>query len=337
MTILEYIKDKSMPLLLHLSCMLVLSLYLRSLDTDSGAILLILTAWLVLLVLFYGLDYHQRSRYFAGLFHTLETLDQRYLLGEIMEPSHRLEDKLFRELLCKSNKSVIEKIHQLEDSQLDYREYIESWIHEVKSPITAAELICQNHKTQETRQILPELLKIENQVESALFYARSDTVYQDYLIREHSLDEIVLETVQKNRTFLIQNQMSIQVDCQNSTVYTDEKWLSFILTQILLNGVKYKKEGTGHIRFCSYPVKNGVQLSIEDQGIGISESELPRIFDKGFTGINGRENAHSTGMGLYLCKKLCGKLGIHISARSAEGLSTTFVLTFPKGTYLSKL
>lgn len=337
MTIFEYLKDRMPALLVNLSAMLAVAVYLTAGGVDISMTILLLVGWAFLLVIFFACGYVRRNRYFKEIEAIFHQLDKPYLLGEVMGRPSRSEDKKYREIIRRSNKSVIEAIRRLEDEQKEYKEYIESWIHDVKLPITAAALVCQNQTepdAKETaRKILPELSKMENLVESALFYARSDSVYQDYLIEETDLEEVINQTIARNKSFLIANRMTIEVDCSCDRVFSDGKWLQFILSQILINAAKYKKEDCGKIRILGRDVKNGVRLSVEDEGIGIKESEISRIFDKGFTGTNGRSRARSTGIGLYLCCKLCRKLGIEISAASEEGRYTRIDLTFPRSDY----
>ncbi|MGM9534411.1 MAG: ATP-binding protein, partial [Intestinibacter sp.] len=218
----------------------------------------------------------------------------------------------------------------------DYKDYIESWVHEIKLPITTMELICENNKNEITRKLQTELSRIDNFVEIILYYARLDKVYKDYIIKEIDLSKVIYETITKNKTYFIQNKMMIDVNCSH-TVFSDKKWLAFIINQILINSTKYKREPVGKISIYTEAVKDGVKLYIEDNGIGIEKSEINRIFDKGFTGTNGRQNKKSTGIGLYLSKKLCTKLGIEIYAESEINKYTRIILLFPKDDYLSKL
>ncbi len=160
-----------------------------------------------------------------------------------------------------------------------------------------------------------------------LFYACSEQVHKDYMIRETDLGKIVCEVLEKNRLLLIQQKIRVEVRCED-TVYTDGKWIAFIINQILLNSVKYSGQG-GVFNIHTESGENGVILTVEDNGTGIRPEELPRIFEKGFTGSNGREHEHATGMGLYLCRKLCDKLGIAIHAESEYGEGTRVVLEFP--------
>ncbi len=303
-------------------------------------------------MLWLGYEYYSRRRYFHELWETLNKMDQRYLLGELMPVSHRLEDGLYREMIRISNKAVIERIRQIEDEQKEYREYIESWVHEVKAPITSIDLMCENFKSDPlenqgdvVRRIRLENQKIENYVDMALYYARSEDVYKDYVIRRTNLGEIAVVVLKRNKGYLIQSQIQAEVDCKDKA-YTDEKWIAFILNQLVLNAAKYCRKKGGKIWiYTSQKHKSdaltkhshGVRLVVKDNGIGIKEEELGRIFEKGFTGSNGRKTERSTGMGLYLCKKLCLKLGIEIYARSKAGEGTEVILEFPISSYLSKM
>mgnify|MGYP000049187796 FL=1 len=196
--------------------------------------------------------------------------------------------------------------------------------------------MCENHRDELTRRISLENQKIENYVDMALYYARSEEVYKDYVIQETDLQEVAREVLAKNKHYLIQNGIQAEIDCRHRA-FTDKKWISFILNQLVLNATKYKRDSNACIRIETQEYAHGVRLLVSDNGIGIKEEELGRIYDKGFTGSNGRTHERSTGMGLYLCRKLCGRLGIDISARSQEGAGTQMILEFPVSSYLSKL
>ncbi|MBE5960318.1 MAG: HAMP domain-containing histidine kinase [Lachnospiraceae bacterium] len=258
-----------------------------------------------------------------------------------MDAGYRFEDKKYRQILRKSNKAVIERIHRIEQEQKEYREYMEGWVHEVKTPLTTIGLICENKKDDQTRRILTELAKLDNDVETMLFYARADQVYQDYLIQPISLHERILYVIAKNKQLFIQNQMQIEITFSEAVVRSDPKWVEFIINQIVLNSIKYKRENEAKITFSIETQNAGKSLIIRDNGIGILEEEQKRVFDKGFTGTNGRNHEKSTGIGLYLCKRLCDKLGIGICIRSVLMHETEVILTFPDIAkdmpYLSKL
>ncbi|MGN0423582.1 MAG: sensor histidine kinase [Lachnospiraceae bacterium] len=336
MRMVEYVKDKILLLVLHMLCMLLLAGFLHGTGYSKEYICLILLGWLGILGCWFVYGYFNRKCYFQKMKEILDQVDQRYLLGELMPESYRLEDRLYRDMIRRSNKSVIDRIRIVEDQQKDYREYIESWVHEIKAPITSIALMCENHKDNLTRQIHLENQKIENYVDMALYYARSESVYKDYVIQETDFREIAVVVLNRNKRYLIQNRVQAEVDCKD-VAYTDKKWIAFILNQLILNSAKYRKEEGGYIQIRTERYPGGIRLLVIDDGIGIREEDMPRIFEKGFTGSNGRMQERSTGMGLYLCKKLCQNLGIGIYAESEEGKGTKMTLEFPVSSYLSKL
>lgn len=345
MKLMDFFRDKGLLLLLHLVCMCVAAGFLNATGYGKANIILILIFWTMLLIIWFLVTYLQRRKHFYQMEQLLENVDQRYLLGELLPDSFYLEDRLYREMIRKSNKSVIERIRRMEDEQRDYREYIESWVHEIKAPITSISLLCDNRRhsmvsgeqegmAQDFCTIALENQKIENYVDMALYYARSENVYKDYLIQETSLDEVVCEVLNKNRLLLIQNHVNADVDCKDK-VYTDRKWIAFILNQMIQNSVKYQREKpVFHIY--TRRETNGVVLVLEDNGTGIPAQELSRIFEKGFTGSNGRNHERSTGMGLYLCRKLCDRLGIGVLAESEYGTGTRMFLEFPISNYITR-
>lgn len=331
MNFADYLKDKTLTILLHILCMIGSFIYLYTCGLRKNQLLLFYLFWFFLLAAYFIVNWYRKNRYFRELFHILDSLDKPYLISEIMPDSFRLEDRLYKRILRSSNKAVIDAVHHLESERTEYKDFIENWIHEVKLPITSMNLICDNNKTAETRKIKAQLTELENDVEKALFYARSDTVYQDYLIHKITLKDTVMTAIQRIRPYLIKNNVQVDLQGCEETVYCDDKWLEFILNQIFLNAVKYKKGEDCRISIHTVRENNRTTLFLEDNGIGIQDSEIGRIFDKGFTGTNGRHNRQSTGIGLYLCRKLCRKLGISIEAQSIEGEYTRILLLFPDG------
>lgn len=340
MKLMPFLKDKFMFLILHIICMGALSAFLRLTGYGSTGVTLILIFWTVILALWLFITYRERKRYFDEIDKILAEVDQRYLLGELLPYSCRLEDRLYNKMMHLSNKSVIEKIRKIEDAQRDYREYIESWVHEIKTPITGIALICENRRrheavTQENlREISLENQKIENCVDKVLYYARMENVYKDFLIQKTDLQKTAEEVLEKNRLLLIRHQVRAEVHC-GDMVYTDGKWISFILNQMIGNSVKYRSESPVFLIYTERE-KDGVRLTIEDNGVGILPEELSRIFEKGFTGSNGRSHRQATGMGLYLCKRLCERLEIGLSAQSQPGRGTKMTLDFPVSNYIKR-
>lgn len=228
---------------------------------------------------------------------------------------------------------MIENVSYANKQNEEYKEYIEAWVHEIKLPITAIQLMAENNKNDGNRKILSQLEQIDNNVERALYYARSGVVENDYAIKEIELQEVLTTVIGKNKQLFMQNKVQIQVENIEDVVYTDDKWLLFILNQILLNSVKYRSESP-IINIYTSSNKDGVSLHIKDNGIGISEVDITKVFEKGFTGINGRIHSKATGIGLYLCKKLSQRLGIVLSITSVVNEYTEMMITFPKGSFV---
>ncbi len=276
-----------------------------------------------------------KKRYYQKLYNNLNNLEEKYLITEVIEMPEFMEGKILKNTLEEVDKSMAENVNRYKYILEEYKEYIELWIHEIKIPIAASKLIVENNKNEVTRSINEELDKVENYIEQALFYARSNTVEKDYYIRKSSLKEIVNESIKKNKSILIQENISINIHDMDLDVFTDNKWIVFILNQLIQNSTKYmKQEGRKEIEMYAKQGNERVILYIKDNGIGIKKGEITRVFEKGFTGTNGRIlNKKSTGIGLYLCKKLCDKLGIRIELNSVQNEGTEISLVFPQSTF----
>ena len=229
---------------------------------------------------------------------------------------HKIIEKLYEEL----EKSVQEN-RQKNTYMVDY---YSMWVHQIKTPIAAMNFLLDNEEVDQ-KILQQELFKIERYVEMVLTYIRLDSTSSDYVITKINLDEVVKDTVKKYATIFINKKIKLNYVSHETMVISDKKWLSFAFEQILGNSVKYSSTG-GEITIETCENK----LVIEDKGIGIKEEDLPRIFEKGFTGFNGRYEKKSSGLGLYLCKKTLDKLGHHIEISSKVGEGTRIEIIFPK-------
>ena len=229
---------------------------------------------------------------------------------------HKIIEKLYEEL---------EKLTQ-ENRQknTDMVDYYSMWVHQIKTPIAAMNFLLDNEEVDQ-KILQQELFKIERYVEMVLTYIRLDSISSDYVITKINLDEVVKDSVKKYATIFINKKIKLNYVSHETMVISDKKWLSFAFEQILGNSVKYSSMN-GEITIETSENK----LVIEDKGIGIKEEDLPRIFEKGFTGFNGRYEKKSSGLGLYLCKKTLDKLGHHIEISSTVGKGTRVEITFPK-------
>ena len=280
------------------------------------------------------IEYYSKKNYYQTINSRVKELQEEYLITEVLPQANFLEGKILEEIIKDIGKSMLENVNKYKYLQEDYKEYIELWIHEIKIPIATSKMIVENNKNEVTESIDEELDKIENYTEQALFYARSNAVEKDYLIRKINLKEIVNASILKNKMQLIQNKISINTNSIDKIVYTDSKWCIFILNQIIQNSIKYSKEQNKKIDIYAEEKKEKIILKVKDNGIGINQSEISRVFEKGFTGSNGRINGKkSTGIGLYLCKKLCDKLGMGLELKSKKDVGTEVELIFPVGSY----
>ena len=332
----DFIKDKIW--LIVLLVLAVLSIEILLLAYQILPIIRIYIALIIIIVVTIALsiEFYKKKNFYNKLKEDLEDLTEKYLISEIINTPDFTEGKILKEVIQETGKSMLENVNIYKRNQEDYKEYIELWIHEIKIPIATSKLIIENNKSKVTRSINEELDKIENYTEQALYYARSNDANKDYIITKTSLKEIVNTAILKNKTSLLSNKVAIELNENiDKEVYTDSKWAIFILNQIIQNSIKYEKAEDKKIEISSEEKKDKTILCIKDNGIGIKKGETTRVFDKGFTGENGRLiGKKSTGIGLYLCKKLCDKLGLGIELNSEVNEGTEVRIIFPKNSYM---
>lgn len=335
-TLGEFLSDRLVRLILHLSFAITAAVFLYATGTQLGVLKILSLVWCMLFFTVNFRDYYKCRAYLEELNAIMDRLEKKQLFAECVPvPRSVYERKLFI-LFRMSGKAMIEAVSDAEAAQQQYREYVESWVHEIKTPITAAQLICQSADAETRRKLAHELARIENHVERALFYARAESAEKDFIVCQSNLYELATLAVQRHRTLLIQSGVCVELQDLKETVYTDGKWVVFMLGQLLQNAVRYRGENPA-ITLTARRLGQQVQLSVKDNGIGIPSHELSRVFDRGFTGSNGRIRGGSTGMGLYLCRKLAASLEIKLQVKSGEGKGTTVILTFPASIKLSKM
>lgn len=335
MSFKDFIKEK-MVLIIGIILALI-SVEILLLAYHVGILVRVYCAVIVIFVLLLSIiiEYKNKKRFYNQLLSNMEELQEKYLISEIVKTPNFIEGKILKEILQDTGKSMLENVNYYKNIQEEYKEYIELWIHEVKIPIAASKMIIENNKNEITKSIDEELDKVENYTEQALYYARSNAVEKDYIITKTNLKEIVNGAILKNKTALLNEKVSLELDnLQASDVYTDSKWAIFIVNQIIQNAIKYSKKDEKKIEISSNEKSDKVILYIKDNGIGIKKGEITRVFERGFTGENGRIiGQKSTGIGLYLCKKLCDKLGLGIELNSEKGEGTEVRIIFPKSSY----
>lgn len=254
----------------------------------------------------------------AGVIDFLLVLNKHKKLqkNDFPEPSGLLE-KDYQEIIGKLKE---EQEYSRQKTNSDYNnmvEYYTIWAHQIKTPIASMRLQIQSEDSDVARRLDGDLNRIEAYVEMVLTFLRLDSDSTDYVIKEIDLDAVIKPAIRKFARDFISKKLTMDFKPTETKVLSDEKWLSFVIEQVLSNAVKYTKEGGIKV----YMDEPGI-LCIEDSGIGINAADLPRIFENGYTGFNGREDKRASGIGLYLCKRICDNLGHKISAESEQGAGT---------------
>lgn len=328
MTIVEFLSDRLERLVLQTVFAGAAALFLLLTGTQPGIVILLGIGWFIVSLWMLGADFLRQKARLRELESIMEGLDKKYLFSEcIPRPRNNYERKQ-QDLMNRAGRAMISAVSDAQAAQREYREYVESWVHEVKAPITAAGLISRSADRETRRKLSKELAKIEAHVERALFYARAESPEKDFIVRETSLKSIVVQAIENHRGLLMENDVRVETEDLNQKVYTDEKWAVFILGQILQNAVRYRSDNPA-IVLSGRSLGKRVQLMVSDNGIGIFSHELPRVFDKGFTGSNGRTRTGATGMGLYLSRRLAECLEIDLQITSEAQKGTRLILTFP--------
>lgn len=328
MSLGEFLADRAGRVAARLLAAGAAALFLRATGTQAGVLLLLAAVFLPLFAAAQLLDFFRQRARLRELEAVLDGLDQEYLFAECAPPPRGLFERRLFDLTRRAGRAMTGAVSDARAAQREYRDYVESWVHEIKSPITAAGLICRNLDGGTRRRLEPELARIEAHVERALFYARAESPEKDLLIRRVPLSELADRAIDQHRALLRQGGVRIETENLGQAVYTDGKWAVFLLGQLLQNAVRYRGDDPV-IRLSAERRGERVRLTVADNGAGIPAHELPRVFDRGFTGSNGRARGGSTGMGLYLCRKLADRLEIELSAASEEGRGTAVTLTFP--------
>lgn len=294
--------------------------------------------FLCLLMLLGGLlplavEFFRKKCFYDHMTELLDHLEPQYLLSELLEEPDFLEGRLLYQVLAETGKSMNDAVAAARRDMADYREYVETWVHEVKTPIASGRLALENCPGPLADSLEDALFQIDSCVEQALYYARSGAVDRDYLVRPTPLREVAAAAVKRYARPLIAAGFSVELETLDATAYADPKWVEFMLGQLISNAVKYRGPAP-RLVFTQQVLEQAVVLTVADNGVGIPAADLPRVWEKGFTGENGRTLAtRSTGLGLYLCKKLCGRLDVGLAITSAPGEGTAVSFTFPKGRF----
>lgn len=329
----EYLKDKWLNIIILLAFYFVILLILLAFKVHIQATIAISIIYILGILTTTIMDYIRKKTFYQDLEKKLENLDQKYLIVEMLQEPNFLEGKLLMDALYEIDKSMIEKINEYKTQTQDFKEYVELWIHEVKLPISSLTLMIHNNKGEQNKKLLEQISRLDNYLEQILYYVRSEDAEKDYLITKVNLSKVISNVALKNKDTLLENGIDLIVSDVNIEVLTDSKWLEFMINQIINNSIKYSKKEKAYIKIIAKEESDRVDLAIYDNGIGISKEDLPRVFEKTYTGKNGRLGKKSTGMGLYIVDKLCKKLGHKVSIKSEEEQFTCVKLSFLKDDY----
>lgn len=326
MKLSDYLKDRMMAVISYVIFGITMFLMLNAFKVDLTCILVLEIILLLILLINIIYDFSKRKSFYNEFISTLDSIDRKLLVVETIKEPEFTEAKIMMDALYDIGLETGNEINRLQDSVRDFKEYVEMWIHEIKLPLASLMLMNYNKNTEPDRQ-KKQLDILENYLDQILYYVRSGVSDKDYLLKKVCLEDMVNNVIMKNKELLIGNRIQIVKENLDKTVITDAKWMEFIIGQILNNSIKYvEKEPV--IKFLTQTAEDRTVLIIEDNGIGIGINDLPRVFEKSFTGENGRKGRNSTGMGLYLCSQLCNKLGHSIYIESEKGVYTKVIIGF---------
>lgn len=295
---------------------IVLSLYNLPVEAVGYAVLLC-TFIGIIFVVYDFINYYRKHR-------SLCELQNRISLSTLELPVPKdLLEKDYQELIKTVFQDKTQLASNADNARSELVDYYTMWVHQIKTPISAMGLLLQSEENEQNSELLMELFKIEQYVEMVLQYLRIDSASSDFVLKQYSLDDIVRQAVRKYAKLFIRKKISLDYSELDCKVLTDEKWLVFVIEQILSNALKYTNEGQISIYMDN---KESKTLVIQDTGIGIAHEDLPRVFEKGFTGYNGRRDKKSTGLGLYLCKSVLTKLSHNITIESEVGKGTKIII-----------
>lgn len=327
----KYLIDKLPFLILNIIIFTFCAIIMTISNLTIQVVIVLALIWFVPIFIFIIIDFISKRKFYNELIQISNKLDKKYLLPEVIKKPRSYEGQILYDVLEESNRAMHEHVNEYKIMQSEYREYIEAWVHEIKTPIALTKLVAENSEGKTKTIIQNQSKKIEEYVDQVLYYSRSTDVSKDYIVKEFDINETVKKVIRNNRYDLITGKFQIDISGSECTVISDEKWVEFIINQVIVNSIKYKKDINPKIKAYTKRFDDKVILTIEDNGIGIINKDIAKVFDKGFTGYNGRRFGKSTGIGLYLCKKLCLKLGLNITLTSEYENGTKVNIIFPLG------
>ena len=331
MKLSRYLKDKLYFKILFITFLSLIILLLVGFKVSLELIIVIISLLVIFAILVLIIEYLKKRSFYNEFVNIVDKLDKKYLVIEMLNSPNFQEGEILYNELFEINKSMLENIKNYEISMNDFKDYIEMWIHEVKIPLSSLVLMLHNNKNNISSKMVDQVNRLDNYVDQVLFYVRAENAEKDYLIKKTELNKVINKIALKNKDYILENNIDFNVLNCEKKVLTDSKWLEFIIDQIINNSIKYKREiASSFIKIYTEENNEELRLIIYDNGIGIDAKDLPRVFDKTYTGTNGRLKSKSTGMGLYIAKNLCEKLGHKIAIESKVNEYTKVIITFNK-------
>ncbi|MGI6069702.1 MAG: sensor histidine kinase [Blautia sp.] len=323
MKISEYIYDRWASIGIAFLTCLGTGVFLEFMETERPVTIAVETVFLIGFFCMLAYDCIRKKQYYDRLEETWDGLDEKSYLSEMIEKPDFYDGKVMYEIVKENGKYLNDMISAKQQEMMEYKEYVQTWGHEIKTPIAVQELIIENNRNPVISSLEEETRKIEAYVEQMLYYTKSGSLESDYIIQPVQLKKLVMEVIRKNKKMMVGAGVMPRLEHLEYEVLADPKWLEFILGQIVTNAVKYREQSRRPFVAFGARVEGGmVVFTVTDNGIGIPKQDITRVFQKGFTGENGRKFKKSTGMGLYLCKDLCRKMEIPLEISSCQGEGT---------------
>ncbi|BFN03589.1 sensor histidine kinase [Clostridium tetani] len=349
MNFIDFLKDRIAYIIVYLISIsfviltMHLTLFIKVIDFPITNILYAYFVSIVILIIFLVYEYSKVRAFYKQLYEILNSeniMENIINIGEV----RTIEQKLFTQILKKLYKSYEDKVYKYKDIQKHYLDFINQWVHQMKTPVSVIDLILQEEDTSEFNEILDSIgeenEKISQGLNIMLYNARINEFNHDFNVEDIDILLILRKVINDNKKLLIRHKIFPKISGETAIVQTDKKWIYFVINQIVINAIKYTAATEKDKKIINFNIKEDttkIVVSIEDNGIGIPKEDLGRVFNAFFTGKNGRKTSESTGMGMYLSKRICEELGNEVYIESEEGKGASFYIAFYKSKNIFKL
>lgn len=327
--LVRYVSSKKSWILLFISLLGVtdlLILFDQGVSVTPTSFIYLNALYIIVFVVFFIWRYRKETRYLEAVAKLQKDMQTNWF-ESLPQPDNEL-DKITDNVLRDASSHFKQLLSQVKEAQLIENDFTASWIHEIKTPLTAMKLIIDTQSNPDISKIETEWLRIHLLVERQLYMTRLPALESDYVLERLSVQRLAIEEIQELAPWCMEKNLAVNIEGNDAAVVTDRKWCRFIIRQILTNAIKYSPSDTSLTFRTAVTEQENIYLDIIDEGPGIQPHDLPRIFDKGFTGGNGRIHNAATGLGLYLAQTVAAKIGITLQVHSSQSQGTTMRLTF---------